>query len=151
MFATTTEAQHRLKQQFRQREPERIYLAVVYGHPSPASGVWNDHLVWDQKVLVQKETHPKDPHGKEARARYRIVERLRDASLIEVSLVTGRRNQIRLQARLHGHTLVGERVTRWADTLRLTHLRVRPCMPTAWFSSSDTDKPVTLKHRYLLI
>mgnify|MGYP001162056638 CR=1 FL=1 len=36
------------------------------------------------------------------------VRRLRGASLIEVRLVTGRRNQIRLQARLRGHTLVGE-------------------------------------------
>ena len=33
----------------------------------------------------------------------------RETSLIEVTLVTGRRNQIRLQARIRGHTLVGER------------------------------------------
>ena len=39
---------------------------------------------------------------------YRIVERFAAASLIEVRLQTGKRNQIRLQARLRGHTLVGE-------------------------------------------
>ena len=147
VFATTTEAQHRLKQQFRQREPERIYLAVVYGHPSPASGVWNDHLVWDQKVLVQKETHPKDPYGKEARARYRIVERLRDASLIEVSLVTGRRNQIRLQARLHGHTLVGEsRNTYGPDPLRpIAFARQALHAHRLGFRHPDTDRPVSFE------
>jgi 23S rRNA pseudouridine1911/1915/1917 synthase len=108
VFATRADAQGKLRDQFRRREPERVYLAVVYGHPSPASGSWRDHLVWDQKVLVQKETHPSDPRGQEARSEYRIVERLRGAALIEVRLITGRRNQIRLQARLHGHTLVGE-------------------------------------------
>jgi len=108
VFAKRPEAQARLKDQFRRRDPERVYLAIVYGHPSPPKGSWHDHLVWDQKQLIQKETHPRDPKGQEARSEYRVIERLRGASLIEVRLITGRRNQIRLQARLHGHTLVGE-------------------------------------------
>ena len=37
--------------------------AVVYGHPQPASGVWQDHLVWDERALIQKETHPDDPRA----------------------------------------------------------------------------------------
>jgi 23S rRNA pseudouridine1911/1915/1917 synthase len=119
VFATRPEAQAKLKGQFRRREPERVYLAVVYGHPTPASGSWHDHLVWDRKLLIQKETHPRDPRGQEALSQYRVVERLRGASLIEVRLVTGRRNQIRLQARLHGHTLVGEaRYTYGPEALR---------------------------------
>ena len=119
VFATRPDAQARLKDQFRRREPERVYLAVVYGHPTPASGSWNDHLVWDHKQLIQKETHPRDPKAQEARSQYRVVEKLRGASLIEVRLITGRRNQIRLQARLHGHTLVGEaRYTYGPEALR---------------------------------
>ena len=119
VFAKRAEAQAKLKDQFRRREPERVYLAVVYGHPTPPSGTWHDHLVWDQKALIQKQTHPRDPKGQEAKSHYRVVERLRGASLIEVRLVTGRRNQIRLQARLHGHTLVGEaRYTYGPDALR---------------------------------
>ena len=39
---------------------------------------------------------------------YRTLEPLRGASLLEVRLHTGRRNQVRIQARLRGHTLVGE-------------------------------------------
>jgi len=98
-----------LKDQFLRQEPERVYLAVVYGIPSPPSGVWQDTLVWDQQSLIQKETHPRDPRGKEAKAEYRTVERFAHTSLVEVSLVTGKRNQIRIQARLRGHTLIGER------------------------------------------
>ena len=108
VFARMAAAQERLKEQFKRHRPERVYLAVVYGHPDPPSGTWRDHLVWDADSLIQKETHPRDPRGKEAICRYRVVERLRGASLVEVTLVTGRRNQIRIQARLHGHTVVGE-------------------------------------------
>ena len=119
VFAKRADAQRTLRDQFRRREPERVYLAVVYGVPSPASGTWRDHLVWDQRVLVQKETHPQDPLGQEAACTYRVVENLGDTSLIEVRLITGRRNQIRLQARLHGHTLVGEaRYTYGPEALR---------------------------------
>jgi 23S rRNA pseudouridine1911/1915/1917 synthase len=119
VFARTTRAQQALKDQFRRREPERVYLAVVYGHPEPAEGTWRDHLVWDSKALIQKRTRAGDPSGKEAISRYRVIEKLDGASLIEVRLVTGKRNQIRLQARLRGHTLIGEqRYVYGPDTLR---------------------------------
>ena len=108
LFAKAEGAQLVLKEQFKRRTPERVYHAVVYGVPSPVSGTWHDHLVWDVKALIQKETSPRDPRGKEAISRYRVLEPLAGASLIEVSLVTGKRNQIRIQARLRGHTLVGE-------------------------------------------
>jgi 23S rRNA pseudouridine1911/1915/1917 synthase len=108
LFAKNELAQDALKAQFKRREPERVYEAVVYGYPSPPAGTWRDHLVWDVKALIQKETHPRDPQGKEAVSHYKVIEQLAGASLIEVTLVTGKRNQIRIQARLRGHTLVGE-------------------------------------------
>jgi 23S rRNA pseudouridine1911/1915/1917 synthase len=109
VFAKTARAQDALKEQFKRREPERVYLAVVYGVPSPAEGVWRDHLVWDTKALIQKETHPRDPRATEAISEYRVLETFGAASLVEIRLRTGRRNQIRIQARLRGHTLVGEK------------------------------------------
>ena len=109
LFAKHAAAQAALKRQFLRHEPERVYQAIVYGHPTPPSGTWRDTLVWDQRSLIQKETHPRDPRGREAISEYRAVERYGDTSFIEVRLVTGKRNQIRIQARLRGHTLVGER------------------------------------------
>jgi len=109
VFAKDPRTQQALKKQFIRRDPERVYLAVVYGHPHPKHGTWRDHLVWDRKTLIQKRTHPRDPQGAEAVCHYRVVEEFRDGSLIEVRLETGKRNQIRIQARLRGHTLVGER------------------------------------------
>ena len=119
VFAKTEAAQAQLKEQFKGRAPERVYQAIVYGHPSPPSGTWRDTLVWDPKALIQNETSPRDPKGKEAVSHYRVTETLAHAALVEVRLVTGRRNQIRIQARLHGHTLVGEqRYTYGPDTLQ---------------------------------
>lgn len=119
VFAKSAGAQNRLKEQFKRREPARVYLAVVYGEPSPPQGRWHDTLVWDRRALIQKETHPDDPRGKEAIADYRVLESFVGASLIEVRLRTGKRNQIRLQARLRGHTLVGEeRYVFGPETLR---------------------------------
>lgn len=109
VFAKHARAQEQLKAQFKRREPERVYWAVVYGRPEPPEGTWRDHMVWDAKALIQKRTHPGDPQGKEAISHYRVMEAWPDASLVEVRLATGKRNQIRLQARLRGHTLVGER------------------------------------------
>lgn len=109
LFAKDARSQSALKAQFLRREPDRVYWAVVYGHPEPPSGTWRDHLVWDTKALIQKAARPADPRAAEAISDYRVIESFRDASLIEVRLRTGRRNQIRLQARLRGHTLVGER------------------------------------------
>lgn len=119
VFSKSAAAQLTLKEQFKRREPERVYQAIVYGHPSPAAGEWHDYLVWDLKALIQKETTARDPRAKEAICHYRVTESMAATSLIEVSLVTGKRNQIRIQARLRGHTLVGEsRYTYGPDELR---------------------------------
>ena len=119
LFAKDPKTQGALKAQFRRREPEREYWAVVYGHPDPPAGTWRDHLVWDTKALIQKETSSRDPQGAEAISEYRVIESFLDTSLISVRLQTGKRNQIRIQARLRGHTLVGERrYTFGPETLR---------------------------------
>ena len=108
-FAKTAAAQASLKAQFKAREPERVYWAVVEGSPQPAEGTWRDRLAWHQKALIQKEARAHDPKAMDAISRYRVLETFEAASLVEVRLHTGKRNQIRIQAQLHGHPLVGER------------------------------------------
>ena len=64
IFAKTPEAQRKLKEQFEQRKAERIYLAVVHGHPKPESGMWRNYLVWNQDALKQQpaERRAADAH-----------------------------------------------------------------------------------------
>jgi 23S rRNA pseudouridine1911/1915/1917 synthase len=72
------------------------------------------------------------------------VEAFRETALIEVRLVTGKRNQIRLQARLRGHTLVGEqRYTYGPDTLRtITFPRQALHAYRLGFEHPDTREPL---------
>jgi 23S rRNA pseudouridine1911/1915/1917 synthase len=109
VFATNAQAQQELQQQFRRREPERLYQAVVHGHPQPDAGRWHDRLVWNARAQIQEPADSRDPTGVEAVCDYEIVEAFAGAALVEVRLVTGRQNQIRIQAATHGHPLVGER------------------------------------------
>jgi 23S rRNA pseudouridine1911/1915/1917 synthase len=109
VFAKAAAAQQVIKDQFARREPERVYWAVVHGTPHPARGRWRDHLAWDDDALRQTVTGAKDPRGVEAISDYRVLETFGDASLVEVRLHTGKRNQIRIQAAVRGHELVGER------------------------------------------
>jgi 23S rRNA pseudouridine1911/1915/1917 synthase len=64
--------------------------------------------VWDQKALIQK-ADARDPRAAQAVSEYRVIESFSDTALIEVRLQTGKRNQIRIQAALRGHPLIGER------------------------------------------
>jgi 23S rRNA pseudouridine1911/1915/1917 synthase len=109
VFARSAVAQRALVEQFKRREPERVYLAIVYGKLEPPSGIWRDRLVWNPKALIQRVARPGDSDVEEAISDYRVVEELRNASLLEIRLRTGRRNQIRIQAAICGHPLVGER------------------------------------------
>ena len=111
--------------QFRRREPERVYMAIVQGHPAPARDTWRDLLIWDTKALIQRVARAGEPAAEEAISDYHVVERLRGASLLEVRLRTGRRNQIRIQAALRGHFLIGERRYVPADG-RPPAIRFRP-------------------------
>jgi 23S rRNA pseudouridine1911/1915/1917 synthase len=85
----------------------------VNGQPLPPSGTWRDRLVWDKDRLVQKRAHAQEEGAKEAEARYQVLEQFAWQALVEVSLVTGKRNQIRVQAGSRGYPLVGERQYRF--------------------------------------
>jgi 23S rRNA pseudouridine1911/1915/1917 synthase len=113
LFARTPQARDALKAQFEARTPERVYLAVVLGLPAPSSGAWRDKLAWDPEALRQRKAHGSDARAKDAEARYTVTETFADAALIEVALVTGKRNQIRVQAAMRGHPLLGEKQYRF--------------------------------------
>jgi 23S rRNA pseudouridine1911/1915/1917 synthase len=109
VFAKSGAAYADLKAQFEQRQPERRYLAVVHGRPLPERGAWRDQLIWDRESLVQRVARRGDRRAKDAVSEYEVSRTLSGASLVEVTLVTGKRNQIRVQAALRGHPLVGEK------------------------------------------
>ena len=89
--------------------------ARLSGHRARASDAGGGHLARPSRLGRRRADPACDQFagiraGKEAESQYRVLQRLRGASLVEVRLVTGKRNQIRLQAELRGHPLVGEKM-----------------------------------------
>jgi 23S rRNA pseudouridine1911/1915/1917 synthase len=111
VFARTGQAQAGLREQFASRSARRVYLAVVYGTPAPASGEWRVLLQWDTLARCQRIAASRSVRALDSRSRYQVVESMaHDTALVRVELVTGKRHQIRVQAWQAGHPLVGERV-----------------------------------------
>ena len=103
VFARTADAHRRLSQAFESREVGKRYLAVVEGHLRTANGEVAEPLrtFGSGRVGV-------DPQGSAAVTRYRRLERLQDADLLEVQPLTGRRHQIRVHCYAIGHPVLGD-------------------------------------------
>jgi len=120
LFATRTTAETTLRDQFAARTPERTYLAAVSGRPEGEGGHWEHTMRWDPDQNRQLSARIDEPGATVAHSDWRTVAHIKGqaneagedghTSLIEVRLTTGRRNQIRLQAALSGHPLLGERL-----------------------------------------
>jgi 23S rRNA pseudouridine1911/1915/1917 synthase len=106
-FARTVAAKRALQGQFQRRSPERLYVAVVEGVVREAEGTLRARLAEDRSLRVRSSRDPRE--GREAITRYRVLERRRDTTLLELSLVTGRRGQIRAQLAEMGHPILGDR------------------------------------------
>lgn len=119
LLARNTAAEEDLLGQFREHGPERVYRAFVLGIPEPQSGSWEDWMTWDRKGLLQRPCRSDAEGALLARASYQVVRTFQDRfAELEVRLVTGRRNQIRVHLQLRGHPLLGEKLylpRRWKD------------------------------------
>jgi 23S rRNA pseudouridine1911/1915/1917 synthase len=105
-FAKSPEAKRALQVQFAARSVRRIYVALVEGRVAQDDGVLTDRLIQDRSLRVRPTLEGQ--RGKEAITRYRVLERHRRTTLLELTLVTGRRSQIRAQLAHAGHPVVGD-------------------------------------------
>lgn len=109
VLARTSKAAARLAEQFRSGTVRKTYWALVEGALEPAAATCLDWLRKDERHQRMQVARPHAPGAKEARLEYRILQRLGRTTLIEVSLATGRKHQIRLQLAHRGHPIVGDR------------------------------------------
>ena len=100
-----------LKRAFKERTVDKVYHAVVQGHPAPTTGTVDApigrHPSADYRFAVTADGKPSVTH-------YEVLEMVPQASLVEVHLETGRTHQIRVHMAALRHPCVGD-VTYGAD------------------------------------
>ncbi|MEX2316046.1 MAG: RluA family pseudouridine synthase [Pirellulales bacterium] len=106
VFAKTPAMLKRLQQQFKERKPERRYIAIVAGTVQPAAGTYRSHIETGDNL--DQFTTRDESQGRLAITHYRVIKVLPDTTVVEVRLETGRRNQIRVHFADHGHPVLGD-------------------------------------------
>ncbi|MBX3091333.1 MAG: RluA family pseudouridine synthase, partial [Cryobacterium sp.] len=118
VVAKSERAYAELKRAFHDREVDKVYHAVVQGHPDPLAGTIEApigrHPGARWKFAVTRDGRPSVTH-------YETLEAFPGASLLEVRLETGRTHQIRVHFATQRHPCVGDELY-GADPRLSSHL-----------------------------
>ncbi len=98
-------AHQRMALQFENNEVEKKYMAVVSGV------VKNDEDIIDLPIGREEEKSIRKTvteEGKRAITKYRVIERYKNATLLDVQIFTGRSHQIRVHLHHIGHPIIGD-------------------------------------------
>lgn len=109
VVAKSDVAHEGLARQFFDHSIERVYQAIVSGHPAPPAGTIDAPLArstTDRKKIAVVE----EGRGKRAVTHFRTVQPLLGATLVECRLETGRTHQVRVHMTHKGHPLLGDPV-----------------------------------------
>lgn len=109
LIARTSKAAKRLTEQFRSRSVTKTYWAAVQSPVDPAEDRCVDWLRKDERHRHVTVCRPENPAGKEAILEYRTLKRTGNVTLLEVTLLTGRKHQIRVQLAERGFSILGDR------------------------------------------
>jgi 23S rRNA pseudouridine1911/1915/1917 synthase len=107
LFAKTSKAASRLAKQFRERSTQKFYRAVIQGTPVQANGSLVHYLRKEKSLKATVFSRP-TPNAKEASLSYTLIENFSTASILEITLETGRFHQIRAQLAFMGNPILGD-------------------------------------------
>ncbi len=105
IFAKSEEVKLRLQAQW--KDTEKKYVAVVYGRLAKKEDSITSYLAQNKAYVVYSTTDA--TKGKLAHTAYKVLKETKQFSLLEISLLTGRKNQIRVHMADKGHPIVGDR------------------------------------------
>ncbi len=108
VVAANRAAQSALQAQFKSRDVQKTYLALLYGRLSPAEAAIEAPIGRDPKD--RKRMKVLRQGGRYARTEYAVREHLPGATFAEVRLLTGRTHQLRVHFASIGHAVVGDRI-----------------------------------------
>jgi RluA family pseudouridine synthase len=105
VFAKNEEAKFRLQDKW--QETEKIYLTVVHGKCKKSEDTITTYLAENKAHFVYSTSD--HTQGKLSQTAYKVLKQTKDFALLEVTLLTGRKNQIRVHLAGIGHPIVGDR------------------------------------------
>jgi 23S rRNA pseudouridine1911/1915/1917 synthase len=107
VFAKSEKVKSVLQGVFSRHEIQRKYWAIVEGNVERDRGTIRSRLAEDKSLRMHSTTD--ETRGKSAVTHYRVLRRAGKVSALEVTLETGRKNQIRAHLSEMGHPIVGDR------------------------------------------
>ncbi len=110
VVAKNTKALEELSRQFKAREVQKKYLALVYGDLQSETG--EIKLPIGRHPVDRKRMSTTTRKGRTAQTAWQVRERLDGFTLLELNLKTGRTHQIRVHCAAIGHPVVGDPVYR---------------------------------------
>ncbi|MCY4665304.1 MAG: RluA family pseudouridine synthase [Acidimicrobiaceae bacterium] len=108
VVARTQRAYRSLVEQMRSHEPERLYSALVWGHPEASSGLVDAPVGRSSRNPMRMTVTER---GRPARTRYTVERRYAEpaeVALLTCRLETGRTHQIRVHLQAINHPVVGD-------------------------------------------
>lgn len=120
VVAKTDETHQALSRQFAARQVDKRYHAIVCGELPHDQG--DICAAISRHVSHRKRMAVDDDNGRSARTSYRVRERLREATLVEIKLHTGRTHQIRVHFQHIGFPILGDQVYGPRQNRRLAEL-----------------------------
>ncbi|MGD0309860.1 MAG: RNA pseudouridine synthase [Acidobacteriota bacterium] len=107
VFAKSEPIQAKLQALFSRHEIQRKYWAIVEGQVKQSRGAIRSRLA--ENRMKRMHSIQDGAEGKEAITHYRVLRRFPQLTVLEVTLETGRKNQIRVHMAELGHPIVGDR------------------------------------------
>lgn len=104
IFAKSEAVQQKLKANW--KAVEKHYTAVVHGSLDEKSGKFASFLAENKDQYVHSTDD--STQGKWSETRYRVVKETTRFSLLDIKLLTGRKNQIRVHLAEAGHPVAGD-------------------------------------------
>jgi len=108
VFAKHSRAARRLAEQFEGRSVRKVYWACVEGRVTPEAGTWEDFMRKVPGEARAEALPPDHPDAQLAVLQYRVLGHWPWGTWLEIVLQTGRTHQVRLQASLRGHPVLGD-------------------------------------------
>ena len=108
VFAKNFETREALKEQFAAHSVDRVYVAIIEGELDPREGTFRSHL--RERRDLRMESVKAHPEAKLAVTHYRTIQTKGGYSMLEITLETGRKNQIRTHLSEAGHPVIGDRL-----------------------------------------